>query len=31
LSAVADRQCIMHVAASPCPLGRQPIFRFKFK
>jgi hypothetical protein len=31
LSAVADRQCIMRVAASRCPPGRQPISRFKFK
>ena len=31
LSAVADRQCIMRVAASSCPHGRQPISRFKFK
>jgi len=31
LSAVADRQCIMRVAASRCPPGLQPTSRFKFK
>ena len=31
LSAVADRQCFMRVAALPCPHGSQPVSRFKFK